>query len=134
MGNGEWVEMELETGGTEKVWIPANKNPTTLAEVEFDNTRKKISLHAAGLNSGHYEMLFGLTVAGYFVFTLYDWRSEAKHAESPCRPSRRPSRSSYHRPTTRSRASLGPASAPPCPTRRFRPRRRTRTASGASPM
>lgn len=76
--NGEWVEMELETGGTEKVWIPANKNPTTLAEVEFDNTRKKISLHAAGLNSGHYEMLFGLTVAGYFVFTLYDWRSEAK--------------------------------------------------------
>lgn len=76
--NGEWVEMESEHGGTEKVWIPANQKVDTLAEVEFDNTKKSISLHAAGLNSGHYEMLFGLTLAGYFVFTLYDWRSEAK--------------------------------------------------------
>ena len=59
------------------VWVADVSTAHTLAEVEFDNSAK-IGLHRAGLNAKHYEMLFGLTVAGYFVFTLYDWRSEAK--------------------------------------------------------
>merc|ERR1712212_493357 len=76
--DGEWVLMEEG----DHVWIPTNKAPESLAEVQFDNSRKKFSLHAAGLKPAHYEMIFSLTAIGYVLFTLYDWREEAKHSEA----------------------------------------------------
>ena len=78
---GKWVEMDegvSEKTGHNWVWIPDNQEPTTLAEVHFDNSRKKFSFHMMGLRPAQYEMLFSLTAIGYILFTLYDWREEAK--------------------------------------------------------
>ena len=76
--DGVW---EVHNG--QKIWVPNNKKPERIDKAEWDTSKSYISLTNQGkvnlgMNAGHYEAFFGLTVSLYILFSLYDYRAEAK--------------------------------------------------------
>ena len=60
-------------------WVPDVKQVEDPMKAEWDISPNGLRLsHIFGFSAKHYEVFFGLTAVGYILFSLYDYRKQAK--------------------------------------------------------
>ena len=79
---GSETEVKLDPAmstGTKKLWIPDVTAVEDPLKAQWDISYNPLRIsYIFGWTAKHAEVFFGLTIAGYVFFSLYDYRKEAK--------------------------------------------------------